>query len=83
MNEFVRDDFPLVENNRLELERASRAMIRRVFDAALEDKWTTVHSVYREAQDHSDWMAVAVWAGLPNTVKDRIRELDNDQRRTG
>jgi len=69
-------------DDRLYRERLSRMYLQRIFASVMADRWDSVYSVYQEACEHSDWMAVAVFAGLPNTVKDRIREMDSDARRT-
>lgn len=70
----MNDDFPLSEREqRLAMERASRSYIKRIFDAVMADRWDTVISIWVEAKTHGEWMAVAVWAGLPATVKERLR----------
>lgn len=78
------DDAPTgpPEEERLAWERASRAMIRRVFEAVLADRWEVVLDLYREAQAEGEWFLVAVWAGLPNTVKSRLREMNDANRGT-
>ena len=76
------DDAPTgpPEEERLAWERASRATIRRVFEAVLADRWEAVASIWAEARGQGDWFAVAVWAGLPATVRERIREIDHANR---
>ena len=71
----------LIEDTRLALERQSRMYIQRIFSSVMADRWDAVFSVYQEACGHSDWMAVAVFAGLPNTVKEKIREHEHETRR--
>lgn len=67
-------DFALSEREaRLAMERASRTYIKRIFEAVLADRWDTVDSLWLEARTDGEWMAVAVWGGLPNTVKERLR----------
>lgn len=68
------DDDPRGE--RLRNERACRAAIDRIFKAVLTDRWDLAFSVYRETREVDEWFHVAVWAGLPNTVKDRLREIE-------
>ena len=75
------DSAPL-NDDRLYRERASRMYIQRIFASVMADRWDSVFSIFVEARDHSAWMATAVWAGLPNTVKEKIRETDSDARRT-
>lgn len=75
---------PLVsdlDGERLRLERASRAAIQRIYEAVLSDRWDTVWSVWTEARAQGEWFAVSVWAGLPNTVRARLREMDDATRR--
>lgn len=69
------------DSERLVWERASRAFIRAIFSAVLADRWPAVASIWAEAQAQGEWFAVAVWAGLPNTVKERLREMDDADRR--
>jgi len=78
------DDAPTgpPDDERLAWERASRAVIRRIFDLVMEDRWRAVLAVYHETREQGEWFTVAVWAGLPNTLKDRIRELNDEDFRT-
>ena len=83
MTILARDDDPPTgpsDEERQAFERTSRAMIRRVFEAVLADRWNAVQDIYREAQSQGEWLAVAVWAGLPGTVKERIRSEDETHR---
>lgn len=83
MTILARDDDPPTgpsDEERQAFERASRAKIRKIFAAVFEDRWSVVHDIYREAQTEGEWMAVAVWAGLPGTVKERIRSEDETNR---
>lgn len=71
----ARDDGAFVPDvARLELERLARRDIRRIFEAALADRWDSVASLWAEARAQGEWYSVAVWCGLPNTLKERIRE---------
>lgn len=60
--------------DRLATERWIRAQIRRIYDAVLADRWNVVLALYLEAELAGDYHAIGVWAGLPSTVKERIRE---------
>lgn len=70
------DAQPTDDPDRLVNERACRAEIKRIFAAVLEDKWTLAYSIYRESRESGEWFHVAVWAGLPNTVRERLREME-------
>jgi hypothetical protein len=76
---------PQIEDmeDRLAWERASRKYLSRIFSAVLLDHWSAVFSIYSESRSEGEWMQVAVWAGLPNTVKERIRSMDHESRGTG
>ena len=56
------------DDQRLEWERASRAVIRKIFEAALADNWSAVLDLYQETREQGEWFTVAVWCGLPNTL---------------
>ena len=71
------------DEERLAWERASRAVIRRIFEAVLSDNWSAVLDLYRESREQGEWFTVSIWAGLPATVKERIREMDSEPQRTG
>ena len=70
------------DSERLRWERASRAYIQRIFSAVMEDRWDIAHGVYREAQAEGEWMCVATWAGLPATVRERLRSMESEDRGT-
>ena len=65
-------------DERLRLERACRAQIRLIFQEVLADRWSLVWSLWQVAVQESEWFAVGVWAGLPNTVKQKLRELEQE-----
>ena len=66
-------------SDRLVMERAARAHIRLIFDAALHDHWSVVHALWKEATGEGDWFAVAVWSGLPNPLRQRLRDMETPQ----
>ena len=68
-------------DDRLYRERLSRMYLQRIFASVMADRWDAVYSIYREACEHSYWMVVAVFAGLPNTVKEKIRSMESEDRR--
>jgi len=78
----LHDDTPLgpPDEERLAWERASRAVIRRIFEAVLADNWSTVLDLYRESREQGEWFVTSIWAGLPATVKTRIRDMDAEAR---
>jgi hypothetical protein len=81
----ARDDDPPTgpsDEERQAFEKASRAIVRKMFDAVLRDQWATVFDLHREARSQGDWFAVAVWSALPGTLKDKLWDMDNDARRT-
>ncbi len=72
------DSIPLGPPNesRLVWERSARAMIRRMFEAALRNSPDTLVSLWAETREQGEWYTVAVWCGLPNTLKELLREID-------
>ena len=82
----LHDDTPLgpPDGERLEWERRCREYIKRIFDAVLADRWDVAYGVYRESRVvGGEWFHVAVWAGLPNTVKGQLLEIESGTQRVG
>lgn len=78
MVKLTKDDFPTGPiDDRLAQERAARKMIRNIFEAVMCDRWGLVGDLWAEARSGGEWFATAVWAGLPNTVKERLRDMDD------
>lgn len=73
------DEFLLVDREqRLANERKCREYIKRIFASVMFGNWNATNSIWLEAANDGEWMAVAVWAGLPNTVKERLREMNSE-----
>jgi hypothetical protein len=68
--------------DRLRLERLSRAYIQRIFLCVMQDRFDAAMSVWDEVRAQGDWMQVAVYSALPNTLRERIREHEYVTRRT-
>ena len=72
----------LAGEDRLALERACRLYIQRIFLCVISDRFDSAMSIWDEVKQQGEWMQVAVFAALPNTLRSHIREHEHATRRT-
>jgi hypothetical protein len=68
--------FLFISNNAL-----AREYLRRIYEAQMRDREDVMLSLYREIEPDLA-LLMEVWAGLPNTFKQRIKQLDELDRGT-
>ncbi len=55
--------------------RETNKYVQRIFDAVLSNNDGLLISLQREISHHDNDVRAAVWAGLPNNVREKLRDL--------